>query len=115
MSAQYPELRLMYAIPNAGGYTGGFRKNMARVVAMRKQGVKKGVPDVCLPVARGSWHSLYLELKREGDEEPTQEQQEWHRALREAGHAVATAHGFASAVDVITRYLHLPEKRTIVT
>jgi hypothetical protein len=111
MSHQYPELRLMYAIPNAGGYTGGFRKNVARVQAMRRQGVKKGVPDICLPVARGSWHSLYLEIKREGKDKPSKEQEEWHKALGEAGHAVAVAHGFAQAVDILTRYLNQPERR----
>lgn len=101
----YPELDLMYAIPNAGGYTGGFRKNKGRVLQMRKQGVKKGVPDIHLPVARRGWHSLYIEMKREDDDKLRPDQEKWAKKLREAGNAVVLASGFVDACDALVCYL----------
>lgn len=59
MSGRYPELHLMYHIPNGGARS---KPEAARFKAM---GVKKGVPDIHLPVARGQHHSLYIELKRQ--------------------------------------------------
>lgn len=101
----YPELDLMYAIPNAGGYTGGFKKNKGRVIQMRKQGVKKGVPDIHLPVARRGWNSLYIELKREDDDTLKPDQEKWAKKLREANNCVALASGFVDACDILVRYL----------
>ena len=53
-----PELRLLHAIPNGGKR---LKSEAARLQAM---GVKPGVPDLCLPVPRGKYHGLYIELKR---------------------------------------------------
>lgn len=104
-SGRWPELQEMYAIPNAGGFTGGFKKNRGRVMAMLKQGVKPGVPDVHLPVARGGFNSLYVEMKREGEERPTPEQLDWHRRLRARGNCVVVAVGFVAACDALVTYL----------
>lgn len=54
----YPELRLMYAIPNGG------QRNRITAAKLKAEGVKAGVPDVYLPVARHGYHALYIELKR---------------------------------------------------
>lgn len=58
-AGRHPELALMYHIPNEGkrSRTGG-----QRAVA---EGLKSGVPDICLPVARGGAHGLYIEMKRQ--------------------------------------------------
>jgi len=54
---RYPELELLYHIPN-----GGYRyKTTAR--RLKAEGVKAGVPDICLPVPRGGYHGLYIEMK----------------------------------------------------
>lgn len=57
-SGRFPELALLYHVPN-----GGSRKK-AEAGRFRAEGVKAGVPDLCLPVARGGFHGLYIELKR---------------------------------------------------
>lgn len=44
---KYPELRLLYHIPNGGS------RNQIEAKHLKAQGVKSGVPDLCLPVARG--------------------------------------------------------------
>lgn len=105
VKGKYPELSLMYSIPNAGGFTGGFQKNLLRVLSLRAEGVKKGVPDICLPVARGGFHSLYIEMKRVkgGKEKP--EQAEWRIALATAGHQVVTARGVNEGIKALEKYL----------
>jgi hypothetical protein len=35
----------------------------AALATLKRQGVKPGVPDICLPVPRRHWHGLWLELK----------------------------------------------------
>ena len=52
-SGRYPELELMYHIPNGGS------RNKYEAANLKLQGVKAGVPDICLPVARGKFHGLY--------------------------------------------------------
>ena len=55
--SRYPELSLMYAIPNGGS------RHVIEAANLKRQGVKAGVFDVCLPVAKGVYHGMYLELK----------------------------------------------------
>jgi hypothetical protein len=106
----HPELHDMYAIPNAGGYVGGFQNNMQRVMAMKREGMKAGVPDIHLPHARGSHHSLYIELKRIGAtaSATSDRQRDWHERLRAAGNAVAVCMGWESARDTLLEYLASP-------
>lgn len=98
--AQYPSLAMLFAVPN-GGY-----RPMATAAMLREEGVKAGVPDCCLPVARGRFHSLWLELKRsDHSNHPTPAQQEWIERLRSYGHMTAVCYGAQEAIKVITDYL----------
>ena len=60
---QYPELRLLFAIPN-----GTAASSMAEAVKGKKTGTKRGVPDLFLPVPRrkpgNAYAGLWIELKR---------------------------------------------------
>ena len=67
-SAAYPELTLLYHIPNGGS------RHKAEAGRLKAEGVKAGVPDLCLPVARGGFHGLYVELKRERGSRTSEEQ-----------------------------------------
>lgn len=98
-SGKHPELVLMYHIPNEGkrSRTGG-----KRAVA---EGLKSGVPDICLPVARGGYHGLYIEMKRQQGSYATQKQREWIEALREQGYRAEVCRGFDEASELILAYL----------
>ena len=93
-----PELRLMYAVPNGG------KRNMATAVRLKKEGVKPGVPDICLPVPRGKYHGLYIEMKF-GRNKPSEAQKWWIEQLQQQGHKVALCYGWGEAVKVIVDYL----------
>ena len=48
-------------------------------------GLKKGVPDLFLPVPSGPYHGMYIELKWQ-DNKPKPSQVEWLRRLRRRGY-----------------------------
>ena len=99
-----PELALLFAVPN-GGY-----RPMTTAAQLKAEGVKAGVPDVCLPVARGRFHGLWLELKRaDHSNHATQLQEEWITRLRHYGHMVVVAYGAQEAIDAIQNYLKQEE------
>lgn len=99
MSGRYHELRLMYHIPNGGARS---KTEAARFKAM---GVKKGVPDIHLPVARGRYHGLYIELKRQHGGRASDEQKRWIKDLQEQGNAAFVCKGWRQAAATIEQYL----------
>jgi hypothetical protein len=102
----YPALRLLYAIPNGGA------RHKAVAGKMRAEGVKKGVPDLHLPVARQGFHSLFIEMKREFGGKVSDEQRAWLAALTEEGHRVERCNGAGAACAVLLDYLGLTGRVT---
>lgn len=98
---QYPELELLYHIPNEGKRSRG---TGGRLKAM---GLKSGVPDLCLPTAHGGYIGLYIEMKVKPNK-PTENQKRWLRALRAAGHMVAVCYDWDSARQLLEDYMRLP-------
>jgi hypothetical protein len=97
---KWPELQLLFHVPNGGERPGHAARAMAR------QGVSPGVPDLCLPVARGQFHSLWLELKRaDHSNGPSPMQTAWLERLRAEGHLAVVAYGAAEAIHAIEHYL----------
>lgn len=98
--SNWPELALLHHIKNET--TEG-----ARQVAVDKaMGVKRGVPDLCLPVARGRYHGLYIEMKNE-DGRTSDAQNWWGEKLDEQGYFWEVCHGWKSATKVLEWYLAL--------
>ncbi len=103
MRKKYPELALMYAVPN-----GGHRHvNVARKLSA--EGVKAGVPDIHLPVAAGRFIGLWIEMKF-GTNRPSEHQARYMEALRKAGHRTVVCYSWASAVAAIEEYLSMPRQ-----
>ena len=98
-SGRFPELALLYHVPNGGS------RNKIEAARLRAQGVKSGVPDLCLPVARGANHGLYIELKRQRGGRISEEQVRWIDGLLKQGYAAAICKGWQEAASVIIDYL----------
>ncbi len=98
----WPEIALLHHIPNGG------QRDKAVAAKLKAEGVKAGVPDLCLPVPRGKYHGLYIEMKAIGGS-PTQEQKAWIAALTEQGYAAQVCVGFEEAKETIEQYLRLPK------
>lgn len=98
MQGQYPELKLMYHIPNEG------KRSRSTGARMKREGLKPGVPDICLPVPRGGFHGLYVEMKV-GRNKTTDNQDFWLEALKKQGYSTAVCYGWEAAAKVILKYL----------
>lgn len=95
----HPELALLFAVPN-GGY-----RDRIEAHNLRLQGVRAGVPDMCLPVPRGGYGALYIELKRRKGGRVSEEQRVWIDALNRAGNKAVICKGFDEAKAAIEEYL----------
>lgn len=96
---RWPELKLMFHIPNGG------KRSKAEAVRFKELGVKAGVSDVFLPVARGGCHGLWIEMKRLRSGRPSKEQLEWIEAMTAQGYAATVCHGWEQAVKAIEEYM----------
>lgn len=98
-SGNFPELKLMFAIPNGG------RRDKKEAYFLQRSGLKAGVPDMLLPVARGKYHGLFIELKV-GKNKPTYLQNQWLKGLAEQGYKAVVCYGWTEAAKTITNYLN---------
>lgn len=98
LEGKYRELSLLHHIPNGG------RRSALEGARLKSEGVKAGVPDICLPVARGEYHGLYIELKV-GKNKPSEKQQQWITRLREQGYDTVVCYGWEAAAEHILDYL----------
>lgn len=96
---RWPVLGMLYAIPNGGD------RNVIVARKLKAEGVKKGVPDLCLPVPRGGYHGLYIELKRVKKSQISPEQIAWLKALQGQGYRAEMCLGSAAAWEVIQEYM----------
>ena len=88
----------IFAIPNGGS------RDRREAANLKMQGVKAGVPDLCIPVARGKYHGLFIEMKY-GKNKTTALQDEWIALLNKNGYCAAVCHGFDKAKTVIDWYM----------
>lgn len=88
---------LIFAIPNGGS------RNKLEAANLKRQGVKAGVPDLFVPVARRGFHVLFIEMKH-GRNTTTAKQEEWLDALTHEGYATGVCWGYSQAVELIKWY-----------
>ena len=106
---KYPELALLFAIPN-----GSYKSPAARRL-FKATGLRSGVPDLMLPVMRpvralaGADYDLYaglwIELKRTKGGVVSAEQKQWIADLNEQGYLAVVCVGWKAAWAEILEYL----------
>lgn len=104
-ACKWPELRLMHHIPNEG------KRSIPAAMQLKRMGLRGGVPDICLPVARGGYHGLYIELKRVRGGKLSDEQREWLEALAGEGYCARVCKGWREAAELTGKYLSGGVKR----
>lgn len=97
-SGKYPELELMFHVPNGG------RRDKREAARFKAMGVKPGVSDIFLPVARGVYHGLFIEMKAP-DGRASAEQKKFINAVREQGYRAEVCFGWEQASQVILDYI----------
>ena len=111
--ATYPQLKWLYAVPN------GFFSTAGQKAKMKAEGLRDGVPDICLPVPyepfdiqlENRYHGLYIELKIEKLRNQknggcSDEQLEWLAYLHHAGYKAVVCYGWIEAREAIKEYLN---------
>ena len=95
----HPELALIYAVPN------GELRSKGTAGKLKSQGVKPGVPDLVLPVARGGYFGMYIEMKRQRGGSLSPDQKWWRDQLIDQGYYWHVFKGFRAAEPKILEYL----------
>jgi hypothetical protein len=97
-TSHWPELQLLFAIPNEGPSSerqGG---------QLKVAGLRSGLPDVMLPVARRGKHGLWIEMNVHPNR-TTAAQDQWIRNLTAQGYMVYVAYSWWEAKQCILDYL----------
>ena len=95
---KYPFIDLLHAIPNGGA------RHIQVAKKLKAEGVKSGVPDLCLPLPRCGYAGLYIEMKY-GDNKVSTNQAWWIDRLRAAGHKVIVCWSADEAIEKIKAYM----------
>lgn len=97
-SAYIPQLKYMFAIPNGGS------RDVREAVNLKRQGVKRGVSDIFIPIPTSNYHGMFLELKV-GKNKPSKEQVAFLQFVNRVGYCGVVCYGFEEAVITIQKYL----------
>ncbi len=104
MEYHHPELRLLFAVPNAG------KRSIGSAMYYKAEGLKSGVPDIFLPFPNGVHHGLIIEMKVKGGK-VSENQKAWLDALTMEYYAVHVCWSFEEAKSVICKYLSIDEAK----
>lgn len=102
---RYPELRFL------NGSLNGVRVPIGLAVKCKKAGMREGYPDLQLPVCRGGYPGLYVELKRIKGGKIDPAQKDWAEFLTSQGYMHRFCKGCDEAWDVIINYLNLKNEK----
>ena len=87
-------------IPNEG------KRSAAYAARLKRMGLRPGFPDLFIPLARGIYHGLFIEMKYAGGR-ASGAQEGWLRLLSKEGYAVSICYGFDEAKRIIEKYERL--------
>lgn len=97
---------LIYHVPNGG------HRHKAVAAKLKGQGVKAGVPDLVLPMARGGFFGLYIEFKATVDPAPVSASQHAYiDRLNLQGYLAIVCRGHFDAMEQLRAYLRLAPTR----
>ncbi|HEY0287250.1 MAG TPA: VRR-NUC domain-containing protein [Pseudomonas sp.] len=99
--------KLIYHVPNGG------HRHVLVAIKLKEQGVKAGVPDLVLPMARGGYFGLYIEFKAQPpyDAAVSPDQDAYLHMLTEQGYLAIVCRGRVDAVTTIRDYMLQPPTR----
>lgn len=92
--------RQIFAIPNGG------HRSHSQGALLKLTGVQAGVPDLFLPVPRGGFYGLWIEMKStDPKSRASKEQRFWLEYLADQGYRAELCRGFEAARDTVLEYL----------
>ena len=100
-SRKYPGIELAFAVPN------GQLRDIRVARKLQAEGVRPGVPDIFIPVARGPWHGLFIEMKRREKARVSSEQVNYMGELIAQDYKAVLAYGWEDAKSEIEKYMSI--------
>ena len=91
LEPHHPE-HWVYAVANGG------HRHKLTAAKLKREGVRKGVPDLCIPSL-----FLYIEMKREKKSYASAEQKEWLTYLDGVGYIAQVCRGAEAAKELVTK------------
>lgn len=98
LNKEYPDLKMIYAIPNGG------KRGKKLAGELKMEGVKAGIPDLCLPIAKDGYFGLYLEMKKPGGV-TSDSQIEVMGNLKRLGYKTVVCYSSEEAIDILYTYI----------
>lgn len=96
---KHPELDMLFHITNEG------KRSKRTGAELKRQGLKRGIPDICLPIPNGKYHGLWIELKADKTKRLSKEQKEWLEKLNRFGYKAVRCNGADEGIQTIKDYL----------
>lgn len=93
----------LFHIPNGGS------RHPAEAARLKREGVRKGTPDLFLTIPSGGYHGLFIELKRVKGGRITDEQVKFLQYAKSLHYAAFCCRGAEKAKQLILEYLLEPE------
>ena len=90
----------LFHVPNGG------KRNVREAARLKRQGVKAGVYDLMLNVARGGYHGLDIELKIKPNK-LTDNQKIWCARMNRAGRLMLVCNDLNDVIQAVQNYLRL--------
>lgn len=110
IKARYPEAwEHIHHVPNGG------QRHKAVAAKLKAQGVKAGIPDLVLTMARGGYFGLYLEFKATppNDAPVSASQHACIRRLNDQGYLAIVCRGHFDAMEHLRAYLRMAPTRVV--
>ena len=110
LALQHPRaFKLAYHVPNGG------HRVKAVAAKLKGQGVKAGVSDIVLPMARGGYFGLYIEFKATPphDSPVTESQHSYLMSVELQGYMALVCRGINEAIEVINGYMAMPPTQAV--
>ena len=85
-------------IPNEG------KRSVAYAAQLKRLGLRSGFPDLFLPLARGGYFGLFIEMKYDKGK-LSKDQKKWLLRLKKAGYRAVVCRGADAAIEEIKNYL----------
>jgi hypothetical protein len=103
-----PQLARCFAVPNGG------ERDKITAAKLKHEGVKRGVPDIFLPLPCPQFAGLFIEMKRSADKATkrragttSNEQDDWIAYLRSVGYACSVCYDWRTAARDIQSYVEM--------
>jgi len=85
----------------------GGKRHIATAKRFKKMGVKAGYPDLIIDIARGGFHGLRIEIKKEKGGSVSKAQKERLEMLTEQGYRAIVCKGFDETINEIKNYMEM--------